>query len=211
MRAEILDHLDKALSEATRYNEPFALFSFKPFPDDIYQEVLKQFPDDRFFIPNEHRDCLVNGVATRRSLTLRPDRLKPLPPLQRSFWYEMNSVLRSAQCAATFCKYLGVTEPVLPFAALLRDTKGYKITVHPDWDVKRITAQFYLPADDSMAPHGTEIYDHQKQYVRTLPFLPNTGYVFKRTETSYHAVTELPDIKRNSLYITFNRKPWDEY
>ena len=211
MKQRIIQHLDQAFAGGTRYEEPFQLFYFQPFPDDIYSEVIRHFPDSRYFIPNDHRDCLINGLATRHSLTLRPDRLDRLPEHQRAFWQEMNDVLRSEQIATIFCRYLDVTEPVFPFAALLRDTKGYKITIHPDWDVKRITAQFYLPADESISQHGTEVYDQQKQYVTTLPFLPNTGYAFKRTDYSYHAVTELPDIQRNSLYLTFNRKPWDEH
>jgi hypothetical protein len=47
---------------------------------------------------------------------------------------------------------------VEPRVSLIRDLAGYRIGVHKDIEAKVITAQLYLPRDDSKAHLGTAFY-----------------------------------------------------
>lgn len=206
----LVKHLDEALSKAIKFQQPYPVWYYKPFPDDFYQEVLANLPDTGVYVHNFHLDSnRDDGTNPRMSFTLRPDRLALLPAHQKTFWTEVNRQLRSDELKEVVRKHMGVTGHA--FATLIRDTVGYKIGVHPDWDMKVITMQFYLPEDCSQEHLGTDIYDANKNHVRRLPFIPNSGYAFVRSDTSFHAVEPLPLTVRNSLYLTFNREPWNEY
>jgi hypothetical protein len=193
-----------------RFEEPYPmLFTRRAFPWEIYREITKQLPDSSFYVPNSPgRHC----HGGRASLSLVHRRIDPLPLGQRHFWTCMREVLHDPELKEHVCDKLGVDWRGLhTFACLMRDTKGYKIDVHPDWDMKVVTVQCYLPQDPYLGDIGTEIYDKDKRLVRRLPFEPNVAYAFARSDTSFHAVSEIPDVTRDSLMLTYTREPWDEY
>ena len=91
-----------------------------------------------------------------------------------------------------------------PRPGLYRDTAGYRITPHPDSPLKIVTMQFYLPRDSSQKSLGTSLYQPKSMINRALtplsgkyvpvkkfPFLPNTGYAFAVTGSSWHGREEI--------------------
>jgi hypothetical protein len=78
-------------------------------------------------------------------------------------------------------------------AQILRDETGYAIKPHPDSEQKRVTNQFYLTRDDRKSG-GTSFYRARGgayfKKIEEARFSQNTGYIFARTEKSFHGVEE---------------------
>jgi FkbM family methyltransferase len=84
---------------------------------------------------------------------------------------------------------------------LLRDKPGYAIGPHTDTPAKAVTALFYLTQNWTEAEHGTTVYKPKRPYtdpegrhgkfedfeeVWTAPGKPNSVFIFKRTDISFH-------------------------
>jgi hypothetical protein len=98
-----------------------------------------------------------------------------------------------------------------------RDYGDFALGPHSDSPSKFITAIFYLPADDRFAAFGTSIYrpkqpgfrswksTHYKhdlfEVVRTFPNVPNSLFVFMKSDISFHGVEpgDYPNDGRNML------------
>ena len=102
---------------------------------------------------------------------------------------------------------------------LVRDLPGYKIPPHTDSTRKVITVLIYLP--DMEMNEGTSIYiPKQKGFsckigkhysfedfekIKTMPFRPNSGFIFARTDKSFHGVEPSRQV-RDVLLYNINRK-----
>jgi hypothetical protein len=193
------------LQNQSRYERPYPLTYFRGVWSS-YGELLGNLPDDRFYTANEHGG---HCGAARASLSLVPRRLSSLP--NQGFWCGVRDALHSAGVRQQLEDMFKV--PLAhPFACLVRDKQGHYIDVHPDWSMKVLTVQFYLPADTRLRALGTSVHDESKGLVRTLDFLPNTGYAFARSDSSFHSLRELPEgAVRDTLMLTYNREPHDEF
>ncbi len=171
---------------------------FKVFPDDYYPFILDNLPSSKLYKELLHEDTM---PGTRMVLPL-----EEAPP----FWRELSKVLCGAEIENTFRSEVGFTGPVRAVARLFRDFKGYKILPHTDSSKKACTAQLYLPSDDTQEDLGTSFYskneDGSFKEERKLPFLPNTGYCFKVTNSSWHGTNfQIMTKPRDSLIITYYR------
>jgi hypothetical protein len=109
---------------------------------------------------------------------------------------------------------------------LVEDVTKYALGPHTDSPKKVITMLFYLPRDLSQSHMGTSIYlpkdpafrcqggPHYKfdgfQRLHTMPFVPNSLFVFFKTDNSFHGVEPVtdPDTKRwLLLYDIYVRLP----
>lgn len=104
---------------------------------------------------------------------------------------------------------------------LVRDLPGYQIPPHTDSLKKVITVLIYLPEDDSFQGEGTSIYEPKEKgftcktgrhydfkdfnKVKTMPFKPNSAFIFARTDNSFHGVEPCEHV-RNVLLYNINRK-----
>jgi len=114
-------------------------------------------------------------------------------------------------------------------ALLVQDTTNYALGPHSDAPRKVITLLFYLPKDTSQQHLGTSIYvprdrewtclggphyQHEDfERLWTMPFLPNSLFVFFKTDRSFHGVEPVadPDTRRwLLLYDIFVQPPHDE-
>jgi hypothetical protein len=191
-----------------RYEQPYPLL-FDRRVWSNYDELLDALPDESHYVGNTAgRHC---GPG-RQSFTLVQRNLERLPANQRAVWENVRDRCTSPELGEHVASQLGVSRrPLFPLATLCRDTKGHFLDIHPDWDRKIITVQFYLPRDTKLWDTGTDIYDANKKWVRRLPFEPNTAYAFARSDTSYHGLQELGDVVRNTLMLTYYAEPYDEY
>jgi len=217
----IIEHFDYSLAAGEKITKPYLLYNFKPFPDDVYRAMLHHLPADEAYSPMRHPEALrPDGTSARSEFSFTPNYLKRLPPEQRDFWGDLAEILRAQELCDIYKKYLApelikrfnmpLSEiPANPAPMLLRDTYGYKISIHHDTDTKVMTTQYYLPADESQKHLGTIIneskgggkYDEARQF----EFVPNRGYCFSVSKYSWHSVKPMApeDGVRNSLMLLY--------
>lgn len=106
------------------------------------------------------------------------------------------------------------------------DTKGYKLSPHTDVKEKIITCLMYLPDDSLLSKFGTNILipkdkntynqlpkdnvrykDNDFEIVKTTKFIENNTFSFKRSDCSFHSVSELTvEAERKFLLFTIYKK-----
>jgi len=185
------------------------------FPDDLYQTLIDNLPSDqhyrKFHAPYESR--LFLSLSPTETAGLAPfwteferwihsqaflDRMarRFVPYLRRMHRQraEQLAAHSSGDRVDIGCRTL-----------LTRDYSDYQLGPHTDAAAKFITALFYLPGDDRFSTFGTSLYkpkepgktdwrsrhfDHQDfERVRTLPNLPNSVFIFVKSDDSFHGVS----------------------
>jgi len=107
--------------------------------------------------------------------------------------------------------------------SLVKDLSKYELGVHTDSPSKFLTFLFYIPNNDNLSNLGTALYQpkeknfHLKnkvsnhysikdfELVKKVDFLPNTLFIFPRTNYSYHGVQRInvDGAERNLLLLNF--------
>lgn len=199
-----------------RREQPFAHQLLEGvLPADFYAELLASLPDPHQFEPLFHKDALrPDGSTTRSTFELEADALAPLPARARACLAACREAFTSAALRdALFARYadvlgerFGTSMPGLAATVKLqRDEPGYRIGVHPDTSDKVMLLQLYLAPDGSHPEIGTALYRREGagfMRVDTLPFQPNTGYSFARTEETWHGVEAIGAL-RHSLTLNY--------
>jgi hypothetical protein len=159
-----------------------------------------------------------------------------LPIDQREFWRDVAEWLCSGRLARlALQKFKSAIDsrfkdgPAPTFyneAMLVQDVTKYSLGPHTDTPRKVVTMLFYLPKDLSQSHLGTSIYLPKQQgftcegrahhsfdrfmRLHTMPFLPNSLFVFCKTNNSFHGVEPVsdPDVRRwLLLFDIFARLP----
>ena len=187
------------------------------FPDDFYQELLEQWPEDSAF---------VRLVDTKRvGKTYSPQRLviqlgdaawKRMNDDQAPFWRdEVYAWLKGARFSAALArKFADITAPRLesvngrmgPDALLVSDRGGYELGPHTDAPHRLVSALFYLALDEWTFAEsiGTTLFVPRDpafisadgpaygfdafRPAKRIAFLPNRLFVFPKTDRSFHGV-----------------------
>lgn len=188
------------------------------FPDAFYRKFMASLPDPDAMKPiKEVRG--VPGYDERFVMEMDKKNFDLLPEAQREFWSEMNQWMLSGRFAnllvAKFnsflqekLKQLGKVKFVNELL-LVEDNTNYSLGPHSDSPKKMITVLFYLPKDESQKHLGTSIYlpktpgftceggphypREQFNRLHTMPFLPNSMFVFLKTNNSFHGVERVQD------------------
>ena len=229
-RLKILDRFAVALDEGKRYDEPYLLYNFLPFSEQLYSEILANLPADSAYMPLKHGDALrPDGTYARLVFPLKPERVRAhLSGETRDFWLEFSDILRDDRLRDMFKRAfeselkkrfnLPLEEvPALPVPMLMRDLTQYKISIHHDIDTKVITTQYYLPGDESQRHLGTNIYRQSPagkfELVRKMEFVPRAAYCFAVSKYSWHSVDPMGEgeAPRNSLMLIYFRVPGIDY
>jgi tetratricopeptide (TPR) repeat protein len=228
-KAEIVAHFDEAFAKAQRFEDPYLLYYFKPFPDHVFAQILACLPESRHYANGKHPDGIrLDGTSARLAMVLRDEHFRGMPEHQRKFWSDLNTILRSDELREVIKKWHApalmkrfktpLSEiAAVPLPLLIRDLHFYRIGIHPDTPMKTITVQFYLPRDESLRHLGTEIYGRDGagkfHLARKLEYLPNSGYSFAVTENSWHGVRVLTEeaAVRDSMMLVYYLEPQDDY
>jgi hypothetical protein len=206
------------------------------FPKAFYEHLQESIPDPSVMIPIEQARA-VKGYKERFVLEVsKPEHQNSLPPDKRAFWHEFSEWLCSGRFTGLALQKFRTTierrfqngpQPNYYNEALLvEDITKYALGPHTDSPRKVITMLFYLPKDHSQSHIGTSIYlpkdpafkcpggPHYgfENFVRlhTMPFLPNSLFVFCKTDNSFHGVEPVtdPDTRRwLLLYDIYARMP----
>jgi hypothetical protein len=185
--------------------------------------MLSAMPSSSDYRPMSGRaaeNVMADGAHTRVKIELFPEFIRYLTAEGRLVWAVVGGALRSEMVRDALMQRL---EPGLrrrfghdfgkvsmyPVPILTRDTPGYFIAPHADTHWKGMTAQFYLPRDNSTAHVGTifhEIMPDGSQPRRAqMAFLPNSGYAFAvDTDLVHSADTVDAEVKtRDSILLTY--------
>jgi hypothetical protein len=189
------------------------------FPAEFYAEIRRNLPDPAVMIPIE-KARNVTGYKERFVLDMSQKSLSLLPDEKRAFWTEMHNwlVVRGnfgsllSQKFKPYIEQRFAGRDNIEFyseALLVEDVTNYKLGPHTDSPRKVITVLFYLPPDLSQAHMGTSIYlpkdpsftcpggPHypHEGFLRlhTNPFVPNSMFVFLKTDNSFHGVEPVLD------------------
>jgi hypothetical protein len=193
------------------------------FPQDFYDALQAMLPDPQAMSPIADVRP-VKGYKERFVLEFKPEQLAVLPEEKRAFWMDLHSWLVGGRFArlllSKFNHYISQRfegQAGVGFydeALLVQDTTNYKLGPHSDAPRKVITLLFYLPKDLSQQHLGTSIYipkdldfrcpggPHYKHEafdrMWTMPFVPNSLFVFLKTDRSFHGVEPVtdPDTRR---------------
>ena len=219
-------------------NAPVNLFPYPhffvqdAFPRDYYDTLQAMLPDPTAMLPIEEVRA-VKGYKERFVLEFKGDHLAALPEAKRAFWEDMHKWMVGGRFARLLLnkfgpfisqRFQGKAVSFYDEALLVQDTTNYKLGPHSDAPRKVITLLFYLPKDLSQEHLGTSMYvpkdgefrcpggphyPHDMfDRVRTMPFLPNSLFVFLKTDLSFHGVEPVqdPDCRRwLLLYDIFHR------
>lgn len=199
------------------------MFIENVFPEDFYERLQANIPDPSVMVPIEQARS-VKGYKERFVLDIgKPHHQEILPPGQREFWRDFSQWLCSGRFAnLAIQKFQPLIQQrfnnALPNfyneALLVEDVTKYSLGPHTDAPRKVITMLFYLPKDRSQAHLGTSMYVPKDAKfvcqggphygfegftrVHTMPFLPNSLFVFFKSERSFHGVEPVtdPDTRR---------------
>jgi hypothetical protein len=219
------------IDEATLETQPFDHIYLRDlFPQSLYRELLRNFPERRFFHELDHEDARrADGSSTRLRFYLYPEQLWSLPAEQRRLWRPLSQLLMSKELQEAFKRKFrkalearfdrGIDQlDFYPVPILVCDLPGYRIGIHSDVMRKAITVQFYLPDDDSQQHIGTIFHEGRSgeaaQRIKKMPFLPASGYAFPvQAQASWHsaATVEEADGERRSIMLTYyvqHRPKW---
>ncbi len=207
---DIAQQFCQGIRAATRAPADFPAFTFQPF-DEVTLELLQSIlPPLADYKPLPHPDAVVGDRPTRFALPLK----EGAPVAQ--FWLDVAAALKRPSVQWAIADMLGIdpgVTPMFPAVALLRDLPGYRIRVHPDTKRKIATAQVYLAAHDRSPQIGVRFYRETSPESFTLtapvPYLPGSGYFFRRQGNSWHGVnaTTEGDGTRNSLMLVYFDSP----
>jgi hypothetical protein len=223
-------------ANAPIFQFPFPHFFIEDiFPKDFYDELQRNLPDPSLMLPiGEVRP--VRGFNERFVLELGGKQVQSLPEEKRGFWTDFAAWLNAGRFGHLarwkFQHWIdlrfkdGPPPNFYTEAMLVEDITKYSLGPHTDSPKKVVTMLFYLPKDTSQAHLGTSIYVPKdpsfscpggphypfERFMRlhTMPFLPNSLFVFLKSNNSFHGVEPVtdPDIRRwLLLFDVYNAPP----
>jgi len=218
-----IEHVVGAIDAAAERRDPFhhlRLCVF--FPPDVYSAMMDAMPALERYGAMSGRARLArayDGGSARTRIDLFPEGLIRLPAQTRALWGAIGEVLRSSQVNEAWrrrlapgleqrfgSRYGAVSMYAVPI--LVRDVPGYRIGVHTDTRRKGMTAQIYLPRDNSITHAGTVFHERDGGGYRAkerLAFSPNTGYAFAVGGDTFHSVDSVgAEVRsRDSILINY--------
>jgi len=207
------------------------------FPPDYYGQLQAMLPEREKTMKPLPEVRPIRGDAYRERFVMLLHRegelMEGLTEEQRAFWMGLRSALVGGAFGQMLLdkfrpligsRFPGKNVTFYDEAMLVQDTVNYQLGPHTDAPRKVITLLFYLPPDESQRELGTSIYLPKNRQFRcpggphydrekfdrmwTMPFLPNSLFVFCKTDNSFHGVEPVtaPDTRRwLLLYDIFHR------
>jgi len=219
---DVAGFLAARIDAAALRREPFDhIYLETALPPAFYDRMLALRPDTAHYRELRKRDSIrPDGSSPRLKFELLPEFIGHLASDQRTFWADATAALDDPRVAAAFRRKFaralgerfGPTHDSVgmdPIPMLLRDTAGYRISIHSDTLRKGITVQLFMPGDARQEHLGTIFHaigpDGRPREAVRMKFLPNSLYAFPVTATSFHSLGEMTeaDGARHSLMLTY--------
>lgn len=238
MSSDVSLHVQYMVANAPIRPFPFPhIYVRDVFPEDFYRELRAQLPPAESFKDLKSLGRVRSDYPdTRLVMSVTRENVQALAEPLRSFWDGLARWLLGGfgQIAlAKFAQFLnqrfadiGKME-FYDEALVVQDYTTYSLGPHTDSPPKVLSFLFYLPADDSLAHHGTSLYVPKDpgftcpggphypfemfERVVTMPFMPNALFAFLKTHNSFHGVEPIKEtnIRRDLLLydIRVNNPP----
>lgn len=222
-------HILSSVLEAAVVTAPFEhCIVDSLFSETDYAAIHGNWPDPTAFEPLSTFEP--DKYPERRQFQLTDEKLRSLTSEQKRFWEELRRSLCSPEFARmVFAKFEAILAPRMQAGnggsieldlRLLEDQSSYALGPHTDVNYKLLTLLIYLPEDRSLAEFGTSLYrprdpkqhfDHSGHHARedfelvaTAPFLPNSAFVFPRTDRSFHGVEPFTAPEKSRKLLVYN-------
>jgi hypothetical protein len=218
-------HLTYKIANAQVNGFPFPhLYIRDAFPADYYARMQSMLPDPSRMVEIAKARGMAPGAYKERFvLAFSDEQLATLTVEQRAFWSELHKWMVGGAFRQLMLerfgmflqqRFKGQTVTFYDETLLVQDTTNYALGPHSDAPRKVITFLFYLPKDESQSHLGTSIYvpkdrgfrcpggphypHAQFDRVWTMPFLPNSAFIFVKNDLSFHGVEPVldPDTRR---------------
>jgi len=219
-------------------NYPFSHFlTERVFDDEIADAITRYWPAGSNFTEISNTSRVLGGYQERMisPLPVLAARLHEGSE-QQTFWSKFYQAMSSDQLIGNLLEWLwpmikttrDLPEniEIYPDITITDDKNGYAIGPHTDAPHRLVTILFYVPEDDSIKKTGTSIYvpknknfepkisgrHHRREQfdeVFRAPFLPNSGFGFIVSPTSYHGAELVSDLKtpRRQLQYSLRYRP----
>lgn len=201
----------KALDRAKVQEYPFPHIVVENIWDkETYAALTQNIPPKESFEPFHHRDCTrPDGTSPRSFYWLKRQNERDPAKELTAFWQRIPFQIRAMR-RTLFQKFDIPSDYSKNWdVRLIRDEKDYKINAHPDGNEKVLSCLFQLPKNDSMAQHGTVLYQQsggQHQKVKKIDFIKNRLFVFPKTVNSWHGVEQIrEEVERHQLLLLFSK------
>jgi len=221
MHSNVLSHFADRLREAEVSLDPYPHYCLENvFPDDYYQELLKNLPTNNAYENlYEVTTLKLDHFRHRDQRDMNAGWTDNLPVKEKNFWDNFDSWFLGGELAQavlqTFAgqmnaKFRGRQWPdVSVESQLIRHRAGYFLGPHSDLFTKLVVLLIYLAPDESAAHLGTSLY-HPKDpnftcpnsthypfsdfvKVKTAPYKPNSLLAFFRSDVSFHGLEPLSE------------------
>jgi len=210
------------------------------FPPEYYRELLDMLPSDPTYRSIGETGTLSRADAYRERFVCDLVELAAEEmDAESTFWRDLTAWLMNDRFRDFLvgCYNRQTTERIGEGAAMratvdarfVRDRTKFAIGPHTDSPRKLLSLLFYLPRTGAQAHLGTSIFApldpafrcaggphysfDQFRLTETVPYVPNTLFVFFRTDQSFHGVEPIHDenVERNlllyNIYVTGVVKP----
>lgn len=198
------------------------------FPPAYYEQLLDALPSSEGYLPiGETGTVPRNAYPERFVCDLFDLAAEEMDADQSTFWRDLTAWMLNNRFRDFLvnCYKRQMIERFGPGAGLrtafdarlVRDRTNYSLGPHTDSGFKILSLLFYLPRDAVLHHLGTSIYQpldagftctggphypySDFRLVRTAPYVPNTLFVFFRTDRSFHGVEPVREesVERNLL------------
>jgi hypothetical protein len=204
------------------------------FPEDFYEDLLENWPDDESFTAITDIGRVKGGSSARRVIVITDKGLAQIEGRRRRFWTQSVAhwlmasglVLAATEKFAHALTEFGADPRSAPLGAdglIVSDRTSYAIGPHTDSPQRVVSLLFYVPEDDTFRRFGTSLYvprdpsfrcpggpHHEvERFLRakTIEFLPNRLVMFPKSDRCFHGVepVDLPGIERRLLIYDVQR------
>jgi len=206
-------HFCDRLREARVELNPFPHYYLENvFPDDYYQELLRNLPATEVYENlYEVTDLKLDHFRNRNQRDMNEGWTERLPRHLQPFWNSFNEWFLGPDLARAVLQSFSTTRATWPEAVVesqfIRHRAGYFLGPHSDLYTKLVVLLIYLAPDNSAEHLGTSLYrpkdptftcPDSKHYpfedfirVKTAPYRPNSLLAFVRSDISFHGLEPL--------------------
>lgn len=207
------------------------------FSDPFYTRLQDHLPPAEAYTPlGATGKASAADYGMRSGFLLDAPHKARVSPAVATFWQDLFDKIFDADFAATLVHHFqdqiaarlkaeGAAWPtdIKRDMILVRDTSSDGVKIHTSDPKNLITLLFYLPRDERYAACGTTLYVPKARGFRcwggphyafedfdkvwTAPFLPNSLFLFVKTDDSFHGVEpiEIEGMRRDLLLFYIHR------
>ena len=90
---------------------------------------------------------------------------------------------------------------------IILDTSDFWLEKHTDIVEKKMSLIIYLNDNNEPLENGTDVYDESGNFVKSIPFEQNTGFLFYPSHNTWHGLEKGKQIRKRKCvlinYVTF--------